>query len=374
MRIISSAGLGFLMFSIAQGQGSVSHGSGFAFNESGYVLTNSHVVQGCEIVSIRFAHTTMEARVVGLDEKNDLAVIRSEPTPSFLQFRSDPRLKLGESVVAVGYPLPGLLASSMSLTAGTVSALAGLRDDTRMLQFTAPIQPGNSGGPLLDQSAHVVGIVTSKLSPLWTAQNLGDLPQNVNFATKSSVARDFLDSKVIDYSAAPSTSGFDNATIGDHVRKAIASIECRAPQATVASAPGSDLSSLGGGAARSTEVREMHKSVAAFLDARLRVWTVSDARSVLGAPHAVTAGAYTFADPTGQFDHVELRFDGDSNLLSHVNLFPIHMSWQQCKELWGDNTTAVHFRDGTIQFQSYKDRRLTVYLDKNGNVISLGLY
>ena len=51
-----------------------------------------------------------------------------------------------------------------------------------MLQFTAPVQPGNSGGPLFDQSGHVIGVVTSKLSPLWTAVHLGDLPQNVNFA------------------------------------------------------------------------------------------------------------------------------------------------------------------------------------------------
>lgn len=113
----------------------------------------------------------------------------------------------------------------MSLTAGTVSALAGIGDDSRMLQFTAPIQPGNSGGPLLDQSANVIGIVTSKLSPLWTAQQLGDIPQNVNFAIKSSVARDFLDSKAIDYRASASTSVFDNATIGDRVRNSIASIE-----------------------------------------------------------------------------------------------------------------------------------------------------
>ena len=79
-----------------------------------------------------------------------------------------------------------MISSSLNMTIGNVSALAGLGDDTRSLQFTAPIHPGNSGGPLVDASGNVVGVVTSKLSPLWTAKNIGDVPQNVNFALKAS--------------------------------------------------------------------------------------------------------------------------------------------------------------------------------------------
>lgn len=364
--------LGLLAISNLAIAQSISSGSGFVFNELGDVLTNSHVIRGCETVSVRIANSTTEARVLGRDEKNDVAVIRSRPTSNFLQFRSEPRLKLGESVVVVGYPLSGLLASSMSLTAGTLSALAGIGDDSRMLQFTAPIQPGNSGGPLLDQGANVIGIVTSKLSPLWTAQQLGDIPQNVNFAIKSSVARDFMDSKAIDYRVAASTSAFDNPTIGDRVKNSIASIECLKPHTSPQLSPTPDLSAIGGNDKRNTEVREMQKSVAAFLGARLRTWTLNDARSTLGSPSSLAAGVYRFGDPTHQFEHLELRFDIDSTFLSHVNLFPVHMTWQECKQVWGENATAMHLRDGIVQ--SYNDRRLNVYLDKNDNVISLGLY
>jgi hypothetical protein len=146
---------------------------------------------------------------------------------------------LGESVIVAGFPLPGVVASSMNLTTGTVSALAGLNEDTRMIQFTAPVQPGNSGGPLLDQSGHVVGIVASKLSPLWTAEHLGDLPENVNFAIKGSVVRDFLDSKGIDYSTAGSTTAFSTPTVAEQIKGALVAVEC-SPRANLTLGTGTD--------------------------------------------------------------------------------------------------------------------------------------
>ena len=96
-------------------------------------------------------------------------------------------------MVAVGFPLPGLLASEANVTTGTVSALAGIGNDTRFLQMTVPVQPGNSGGPLLDLEGRVVGVVVGKLDALEVASVTGDIPQNVNFAIKASVVRSFLD-------------------------------------------------------------------------------------------------------------------------------------------------------------------------------------
>jgi len=201
-------------------------GSGFFISTEGYLLSNLHVVTGCRTVSIKVSGVAASGRVLFSDAKNDLAVLKVDHPPAFLVFRQDQRLRLGENVIAVGYPLAGVVASSMNLTTGTISALAGIDEDTRMIQFTAPVQPGNSGGPLLDQSGHVVGIVTSKLSPLWTAAHLGDIPQNVNFAIKASVVRDFLDSKGIDYGTAPSTDTVATPSIEDQVRNAVVFTEC----------------------------------------------------------------------------------------------------------------------------------------------------
>jgi S1-C subfamily serine protease len=106
--------------------------------------------------------------------------------------RDDGGVRAGDSVVAVGFPLPGLLASEANVTTGTVSALAGVGNDTRLLQMTVPVQPGNSGGPLLDLQGRVVGIVVGKLDALQVASVTGDIPQNVNFAIKAGGARSFL--------------------------------------------------------------------------------------------------------------------------------------------------------------------------------------
>jgi hypothetical protein len=126
----------------------------------------------------------------------------------------------------LGYPLPGLLASTANLTVGNVSALAGLGDDSRYLQISAPVQPGNSGGPLLDASGHLIGIVTAKLDALRAVRVTGDIPQNVNFALKAAVVRTFLDSKGIRYEIEQSEQQLSPADVGEIARPFTVQIEC----------------------------------------------------------------------------------------------------------------------------------------------------
>jgi hypothetical protein len=135
-------------------------------------------------------------------------------------------VRAGDAIVALGYPLAGLLATTANLTVGNVSALAGLGDDSRYLQISAPVQPGNSGGPLLDGSGHLVGIVTAKLDAALVARFTGDIPQNVNFALKAEVARTFLDSNGIAYHSAPSDKQLSPADVGDVARPFTLRIEC----------------------------------------------------------------------------------------------------------------------------------------------------
>ncbi|MFC7737513.1 S1C family serine protease [Roseomonas sp. GCM10028921] len=168
-------------------------GSGVIVSDSGHILTADHVIEGCRSLRVtQIGGTQIAAEVVGRDPRNDLALVKAaSQLPNVVALRME-ALRNGEAVVAYGYPLGGLLASAGNVTFGNVSALVGLRDDSRMLQISAPVQPGNSGGPLLDMGGRLVGVVQSKLNAVNVAVASGDIPQNVNFAMKGSVALSFL--------------------------------------------------------------------------------------------------------------------------------------------------------------------------------------
>src|SRR6516164_5354842 len=229
IRVAAAAALVVLAPAVALGQsGKTSSGSGVVIGVHGEVLTNAHVVPGCAQITVRWSSGEMAAAtLVARDEKNDLAVIRTRPSvTSIATFRDDAPVRAGDGIVALGYPLSGLLATTVNLTVGNVSALAGLGDDSRYLQISAPVQPGNSGGPLLDTSGHLVGIVSSKLNAALVARFTGDIPQNVNFALKAEVVRTFLDSKGIAYHSAPSDKQLSPADIGDIAQPFTLRIEC----------------------------------------------------------------------------------------------------------------------------------------------------
>jgi S1-C subfamily serine protease len=137
--------------------------------------------------------TEIPATVIASDRGRDLALLRTEGDPGpVLPFRRAADVRRGENVVTYGFPLAGLLSSGPTLTTGDVSALAGLQDNPRQIQISAPVQQGNSGGPLLDLRGHVVGVIVSKLNAQRIAQATGDIPQNVNFAVKHTEAVDFM--------------------------------------------------------------------------------------------------------------------------------------------------------------------------------------
>lgn len=184
-----------------------SSGTGFIVSD-GRLMTNNHVIDDCgRVVARNAAGQRAPVQVVKTDPRRDLALL-SVPAgfgPA-LTFRDAPPIRRGEAVVTYGFPLSGLLSSGPTLTTGDVSALAGLRDNPANLQISAPVQPGNSGGPLLDSQANVVGVVVSKLNAARVAQMTGgDIPQNINFAVKGTEALAFLRANGVQPRTASST-------------------------------------------------------------------------------------------------------------------------------------------------------------------------
>ena len=157
-----------------------SFGSGFFVNGQGYILTNDHVVTGCRKLADRDGKPL---HITYRDVGADLALLKADTLPSASAvFRAGPVPKVGDAVVAFGFPLPDILSSEGNVSTGVLSATSGLQDDPRFVQISAPVQPGNSGGPLFDSSGHVIGVVVAKLDALKVARVTGDIPQNVNFA------------------------------------------------------------------------------------------------------------------------------------------------------------------------------------------------
>jgi hypothetical protein len=212
-----------------------SSGTGFAVGNGNSVLTNFHVVDGCK--SVRIANLGA-GQIKILDRRNDIAVIQPDrPVTGPLRFRSADQLKPGEEIIVIGFPLKGLLSSAPTVTTGIVSSLAGLRDDRTRFQISAPVQPGNSGGPVLDRAGNVVGMVVSKLNVLRIARMTGDIPQNVNFAIPVSIITSILDANSIKYQVGASDGEKSVAEVVSAASPGVVSLECVGREQPVASSP-----------------------------------------------------------------------------------------------------------------------------------------
>jgi len=131
---------------------------------------------------------------VKVDAANDLALLKAEGKFTPLHVPSSRAVKLGNTVATVGFPNIGLQGFAPKLAKGEIASLSGASDDPRYFQISVPVQPGNSGGALVDERGNVVGVVSAKLNTATALAATGALPENVNYAVKSSVLLSFLES------------------------------------------------------------------------------------------------------------------------------------------------------------------------------------
>jgi S1-C subfamily serine protease len=160
-------------------------GTGFLVSNDGLVVTNFHVVDGAASVEVIANGTSYPATVELMDSANDIAVLRTTITGRALVVASTRTSQRGDEVMTLGYPMINIQGQSQRATFGRINALSGIGDDVRFLQIDVPIQPGNSGGPLLNRRGEVIGVVTATLNQLVALRQTGSLPQNVNYAVKS---------------------------------------------------------------------------------------------------------------------------------------------------------------------------------------------
>lgn len=165
-------------------------GTGFYINNTD-VVTAAHVIDGCARLTLE---TGEALSVISSDTGLDLAVLSTtRRSSSWLALSEQTEPKLGEHIVALGYPYRGMFDQGLSVTGGNISALPGATDPAKRVMLTAPVQPGNSGGPVLNKAGEVVGVIVSRADDLKVLQGTGTLPQNMNFAVSMQPLLGFLD-------------------------------------------------------------------------------------------------------------------------------------------------------------------------------------
>lgn len=185
-------------------------GTGTIVTVAGHILTAAHVVADSPKISVVAEGGTYEAKVLRLDEKNDLAVLKITATNlTPLPIIASRGMRLGQPVATIGFPNPGIQGFSPKLTRGEISSLNGFGDDPGSWQISVPVQPGNSGGPLLDANGNLVGVIAAKLS-LRAAIVTGDMPQNVAYAVKSAYALALLEPYLDNEVPAPKAGQAEN--------------------------------------------------------------------------------------------------------------------------------------------------------------------
>jgi S1-C subfamily serine protease len=194
--------------------------SGTAFLVApGILMTNAHVVDGARRIRLTSLQGAMDTEVMISDNNNDLALLRAALSANLqpLRFRQM-GAGLAEAVTTLGYPMAGLMGSGLQVTQGVISGLFGAHNDIRLLQFTAPIQPGSSGSPLLDQYGAVLGVVSSTFTQT----------QNMNFAIRGLLATALMEAANIPCTLQTDSVNLPATQMVSRLQPAIWKVECEA--------------------------------------------------------------------------------------------------------------------------------------------------
>ena len=176
-------------------------GTGFFINDSGYIVSNNHVAGVCKKVEAIYNNQTLTADLIANDKVNDLAIAKINTSKKTKHLNISSGSKFGEDIKVYGFPLTNRLGSGLKVTKGIVSSLNGPGNNYSLIQIDAPIQPGNSGGPILNKNGNLVGIAVASISTPLMMSDTTIIPQNINFGVKSETLSNFLKANSIKYNS-----------------------------------------------------------------------------------------------------------------------------------------------------------------------------
>ena len=190
-----------------------SKGTCFVVNPEGDLLTNAHVVTDAEQIFVTLIDDRrLPARIKSISRSTDIALISVDASNlAYLPLASSRSVSIGAKVFTLGFPAIDILGAEPKFTDGAVSSFSGLGGESTLMQITVPVQPGNSGGPLVTEGGYVIGIVTSTAAVRNFYRETGTLPQNINWAVKSDYASPLFEAPAATSAAVSREDAIDRA-------------------------------------------------------------------------------------------------------------------------------------------------------------------
>ena len=193
-------------------------GTGFFVSAVGHIVTNNHVIDGCDLVKTSFNGNQINSKVLSVDKANDLAILKTEIKPNYIYSVSDEDVELLEDIIIAGYPLGKQISAAIKTSKGSVTALAGFQDNYSEFQTDAALNSGNSGGPIMNQKGNVVGVAVAAFGKTEGVESF-------NFGIKSSTLRTFAKANGINF-LPPNKRELSNKYLGQLITNGTVYLEC----------------------------------------------------------------------------------------------------------------------------------------------------
>ena len=205
----------------------ISSGTAFFINKKSNLVTNHHVINTCQEVAALISGELYPLKIIASDIANDLtlAEVKNYKNSRFLPISVE-GASLGDNVIAAGFPLSTQLSDSIKVTKGIISSMSGINNNYSQYQIDAAVQRGNSGGPLIDDSGNVIGVVVSQVDKFKMLQSSNYIPENINFAVKSQNLKVFLEANNTPYSSNNSSSNLSSRLVAESAKNSTLMLLC----------------------------------------------------------------------------------------------------------------------------------------------------
>jgi S1-C subfamily serine protease len=177
----------------------VASGTGFYVSDEGHIITNYHVIDGCTDMKVHTKGKTLETLKIAVDVPNDLALLKVPQNPHHTFALSTASPFPLQDIIVAGFPFGDRVSSTLKFTQGIVSSIAGIGNNYSEIQIDAALQPGNSGGPIMDEYGNIIAVAVAKLDVKTIIKDYGVLPENTNFGVKASAVRNLMEGNGIQF-------------------------------------------------------------------------------------------------------------------------------------------------------------------------------